>query len=279
MTGDQFSEWIGKEKTSSTLIIADTANLMNATLNRSALFKDGDDLPHLWHWLYFHEVVRRDNLGLEGHEKLGEFLPPVDLPRRMWAAGKLQFRRALKIGETAQKRSRIHSITHKEGRSGKLCFVIVEHEISQHGESCILEEQTLVYREAPKAGQQNPAPAQAPANASFSETITPDPIFLFRYSALTFNSHRIHYDADYCRQEEGYPDLVVHGPLNATLLLDLFVRQFPDDPPVAYEYRGVSPVLLPDTYTLNGRREGNHGQGWIASYEGGLAMNASLIFK
>jgi 3-methylfumaryl-CoA hydratase len=279
MTQENFENWIAKTKTIEGLLTADLANKMNVTLNRDALFQDGDELPLLWHWMYFHELVRRDHLGIDGHEELGEFLPPVPLPHRMWAGGKLQFMRPLRLGEKASKRSRIQSISHKEGRSGSLYFVIVEHEISVAGELCISEEQTLVYREAPKPDEGNQQQAKlAPGDAKFSGEIVPDPIFLFRYSALTFNSHRIHYDVDYCRKEEGYPNLVVHGPLNATLLIDLFSRQFSSESIVAYDYRGVSPVFLPHPYSLNGKREGNRGEGWIADKDGGLVMSATVTF-
>lgn len=259
-------------------ISAERANLMNATLNREPTFQNGDELPPAWHWLYFHEPVRGDGLGIEGHAKRGRFMPPVLLPRRMWAGGKLQFERPIRIGEHAVKRSHVKSITPKQGRSGQLCFVTVEHEITVANERCLLEEQTIVYREAAKAGSRTVKAKPAPTDAAFSTSYTPDPIMLFRYSALTFNAHRIHYDVDFCRNHEGYPDLVVHGPLTATLLLDLFYHQYPNEQIVGFEYRAHSPLFNPHPFTINGKRQGKRGEAWASNHEGGLAMKAKVMF-
>ncbi|MGB0384039.1 MAG: FAS1-like dehydratase domain-containing protein [Ardenticatenaceae bacterium] len=281
------NQWLGKEEVVEAVISVPTANQMNVTLNREPTFKAGDELPPAWHWLYFHETVRADGLGIEGHPKLGGFMPPVSFggdvpPRRMWAGGTLDyFERPIRLGDHAVKRSRIKSITPKQGRSGRLCFVIVEHEISVDGVRCLREEQTIVYREPVKAGSQ-PAKIKAkaaPTDASFSAAYTPDPILLFRYSALTFNGHRIHYDVDFCRDHEGYPNLVVHGPLIATLLLDLFYHQYPNQPLVRFDYRARSPLFNPHPFTINGKRDGNAGEAWAGNHEGGLAMKAKVIFK
>ena len=281
------NQWLGKEQHLEAIVTVETANLMNAALNRDTTFSPGDPLPPAWHWLYFHEGVRGDGLGVEGHEELGGFMPPISYardavgnplpPRRMWAGGMIAFLRPIPLGAVAIKTSTVQSITPKEGRSGKLCFVVVAHEISVDGESCLREEQTIVYRDAPTVDEAPVQPKAAPENADFSLCYRPDPILLFRYSALTFNAHRIHYDVDFCRQHEGYPDLVVHGPLTATLLLDLYYNS-PERPPSQtishFTYRGLSPLFNPNPFTINGT---NEGEAWAANHEGGLAMTAKVV--
>ena len=272
-------KWIGQAQVVEAVISADTANLMQATLNRSPTFKTGDALPPAWHWLYFHESVRAENLGVEGHATLGRFMPPVDFgdgqpPRRMWAGGSLTFEQPIKLGDRATKRSTIQSITPQEGRSGQLVFVVVEHQVSVDGERCLLEEQTIVYREPTQVGGASNKSEMA-GNGEFSADYHPDPILLFRYSALTFNSHRIHYDVDFCRAHEGYPNLVVHGPLTATLLLDLFYHQFPNKHIATFTYRGRSPLFVPNRFTIHGNADG---QAWASNHEGRLAMGAEIRY-
>lgn len=277
---EYLNQWIGKEETRETVISLETAHLMQATLNREPNLKKGDVLPPAWHWMYFHEATRADDLGLEGHPDLGGFMPPVSFggdepPRRMWAGGKLSFEQPLKIGDSATKRSTVKSITAKEGRSGKLVFVTIEHEISVGDTRCILEEQNIVYREPVQSSGAGDNTSPAPDDSEFSIEYTPNPIMLFRYSALTFNSHRIHYDVDFARQQEGYPDLVVHGPLTATLLLDLFYHQFPEKRITGFEYRGRSPLFNPNPFTINGKADG---QAWASNHEDGLAMSATIEY-
>ena len=275
---NELSDWIGNEREVEAKISVETANLMNATLNRDPTFKNGDELPPAWHWLYFHEATRADNLGVEGHAKLGSFMPPVSFggeqpPRRMWAGGSFEFARPIRIGDLATKRSTVRSITPKSGGSGKLVFVVVEHEVLVDGERCLLEEQTIVYREPLTSGGGKATVQPAPNDGAFSAEYHPDPIMLFRYSALTFNAHRIHYDVDFCREHEGYPDLVVHGPLTATLLLDLYAHRFPDETITAFSYRGRSPMFVSRPFTVNGRADGT---AWAANDKGGLAMTAQV---
>lgn len=280
MTQDQLSQWLGKEQTIETTISAETARLMQATLNRDPTLTVGDELPPAWHWLYFHEPVRAADLGVEGHPALGRFMPPIRLgggapPRRMWAGGKLVFERPLHLGDQALKRSTIQAITSKEGRSGKLVFVGVAHEVCVAGECCLREEQTIVYRQPVEVGGGMTTAERAPTAADFSASYQPDPIMLFRYSALTSNGHRIHYDVDFCHEHEGYPNLVIHGPLIATLILDLFSRQFPGRQIAIFEYRGRSPLFLPHTFSVHGTAEGG---GWASSHKGDLAMSARVVW-
>ena len=201
------------------------AHFMQATLDRKPTIRVGDSLPPLWHWLYFLEANPISGLGKEGHPRTGGFLPPVKLPHRMWAGGRFEFINSLEIGKEATKHSTITSVMEKEGRSGKLCFVTVKHNIYQGDQNAVIEEHDIVYREdlLPDATKSEPKPTSLLVD--FSEKIYPTEVMLFRYSALTFNGHRIHYDVDYARNVEGYEGLVFHGPLTATLLIDLALRQ------------------------------------------------------
>jgi len=266
--------WLGKTvEIEDTLMLGHT-RLMAATVNDPTDFKQGDSLPPTWHWLYFHEATPTPQLGPDGHAPRGGFLPPVPLPRRMWAGSRFIFSRPLTLGQKAIRRSTIKSITSKQGRSGQLCFVVVAHEIKMDGELCLTEEQDLVYREAPQPGASATEKTVKPASseAVWSERVQPNPVWLFRYSALTFNGHRIHYDVDYCREVEGYPGLVVHGPLIATLLLDQFRHRSPDSTISTFNFRAMSPLYDVSPFTLNG----NEGHLWAANHDGGLAMQAEV---
>jgi len=231
----------------------------------------GGELPALWHWLFFHETAPASCLGADGHPLRGDFLPPVALPRRMWAGGRLSFLAPLRVGDIARRESVIVAVDEKQGRSGALVFVRLAHRISQGGRLCIEEEQDLVYR---GSGGNTPAAMEAPGSAQFARTVTPDPVLLFRYSALTFNSHRIHFDRDYATREEGYAGLVVQGPLTATLLLDLLQRERPDAVPRRFEFRGLRPLTDGGPLSLQGRSDAGHCDLWALDGEGALAMQA-----
>lgn len=277
---EYLNQWIGKEEVAETVISLETVHLMQATLNREPTLKKGDALPPAWHWLYFYEATRNADLGIEGHPNLGGFMPPIsfgsdEAARRMWAGGKISFEGIITIGNSAVKRSTVKSIIPKEGRSGKLVFVTVEHELSVDGTRCLLEDQSIVYREPVQASNKRVEASPAPIDTEFSIEYIPSSIMLFRYSALTFNSHRIHYDVDFARNQEGYPNLVVHGPLTATLLLDLFYHQFPEKQITGFEYRGLSPLFNPNPFTVNGKADG---QAWASNHTGGLAMSAQVKY-
>src|SRR5271154_6029379 len=212
-------KWVGKTESASDQITATPLAALSATLDIEAPRPlAGDSVPPLWHWLYFLETHRQSQLSPDGHAKLGGFLPPVPLPRRMWAGGRFEFRRPLCVGETFTRTSRITGVQQKEGRTGTLVFVVVRHEIGNAEGIALTEEQDLVYREHPKPGAPASAPQPAPSNATWERKVQADDVLLFRYSALTFNGHRIHYDRRYATEVEGYPGLVVHGPLIATML-------------------------------------------------------------
>ena len=197
-------------------------------------------LPPLWHWMLFQDWVAPDRIGPDGHPKRGGFLPPVhDLPRRMWAGGRLRFLRPLHAGDAVRRTSTISSVIEKQGGSGRLVFVTVAHVIEGPDGPAIEEEQDIVYRGAEGAAIKAAEPAPAAPDGARRTTVMPDPVLLFRYSALTGNGHRIHYDADYVRTVEGYPGLIVHGPLQATwmagLLADQSIQRF--------SFRGQRPAF------------------------------------
>ncbi|MDN7514863.1 MaoC family dehydratase N-terminal domain-containing protein [Burkholderia sp. AU45251] len=264
-----------------TLIAADVIALDRATAFAATLDLDrhpvaGDALPPLWHWLYFWSVARQSELGHDGHPLKGVFLPDLGLPRRMWAGGRVVFENPLPIGETAVRTSRVLSVEHKEGRSGPLGFVTVEHLIESGGTVAIREEHDIVYRGAVEPGAAAPAPKAAPDGAQWQRDVTPDEVQLFRYSALTFNGHRIHYDRTYAREIEGYPDLVVHGPLISTLLLDLVPRALPGATVREYAYRAVRPTFLGNTFSVCGRvaEDGKTIDLWAKDHDGWMTMSA-----
>ncbi len=249
---DYLRTWIGKSHCDEDLIALRQARLMAATVDYPYLerLRDGAGLPPLWHWIYFLEGLPASELGPDGHPARGGFLPPVPLPNRMWAGGRVSFMAPLRIGSLVRKESRILSVDHKSGRSGDLVFVTVLHELkAPDGEPLLREEHDIVYKGPRPPGHD--AKSAAPASAGpFTRTLRPTSTTLFRYSALTFNGHRIHYDADYCRDVEGYPNLVIHGPLTATLLAG-YAEEVSRGRLVDFRYRGVSPALLGDSLTLN----------------------------
>ncbi len=267
--------WIGRTETASERLALSPAQRLAATLNHAGSFKADSVLPPLWHWLYWLPMTRLDESGADGHARRGGFLPPVDLPRRMWAGGRIAFYQPLRLGDYAVRESTITDVTAKQGKSGSLVFVTVRHSISGSNGLALVEDQELVYREAPKEGSATRAgdPAKQP-DPQWSRTITPDPVLLFRYSALTFNSHRIHYDQPYCTEVEGYPGLVVHGPLIATLLADLLVAQTAA-PLLNFQFRAVSPLFAPEPFQIAGRIDGQSAQLWALTPDGRLAMSAS----
>lgn len=268
---NELEQWLGRTTTTTAQLESTQANRMAVTLDRAPTFQTGDPLPPLWHWLYFHDLARATDLGQDGHPKLGLFLPPVPLPRRMWAGGAFVFHTPLCLGETVTRTSVIRSITPKTGRSGALYFVTVEHTVATGAVINLVEEQNIVYRELPTAATTGQAEA-APTNADYSQPYSVNSTTLFRYSALTFNGHRIHYDVDYCREVEGYPNLVIHGPLIATLLLDLYSQQ--GQPLHWFRYRAQSPLFLPHPFTVNGTQTATSIQLWASNHAGQVAMTA-----
>jgi 3-methylfumaryl-CoA hydratase len=270
-------KWVGKTQSASDQITATPIAALSATLDLEAPRPlDGHPVPPLWHWLYFLETHLQSELSPDGHAKLGGFLPPVPLPRRMWAGGRFEFLRPLRVGETYTRTSRIADVQEKKGRTGTLVFVVVRHEIGNAAGIALTEEQDLVYRALSKPGDPAPAPQPAPAGAKWGRVVKPDDVLLFRYSALTFNGHRIHYDRRYATETEGYPGLVVHGPLIATLLVDLLRRHMQAADVARFEFRALSPLFDISPFKLCGKpeRDGKTISLWAADTRGGLAMTA-----
>ena len=270
-------DWIGRSEKREDVLHAQPCRFMQATLDLEPSLDEGDALPPLWHWLFFLEAKRMGTLGRDGHPAKGEFLPPVSLPRRMWAGGRFVFRQPLIIGQAATKTSTIKSIVQKDGRSGPLCFVTVAHEVHQNGNLCMTEEHDIVYREDPRPDAPQVQPASAPDGAEFSQVVQPSEVMLFRYSALTFNGHRIHYDSTYAREIEGYEGLVFHGPLTATLLVNL-AQQKTGLAAKEFSFRGTAPLSGLGAFHLEGRLGRDGIDLWARLGDGALAMTARAVF-
>jgi 3-methylfumaryl-CoA hydratase len=270
--------WVGKVESRTDVLSPTPVQALAATLDRDdPPAKIGDAIPPCWHWLYFLPLHRQSEIGPDGHAKRGGFLPPVPLPRRMWAGSRIEFRRPLAIGSAVTRDSRIADVTVKHGKAGPLVFVRVRHDISDAAGVALVDEHDIVYRENPKPGDPVPVSQTAPAEEEWSRTIVPDDVLLFRYSALTFNGHRIHYDRRYVTEVEGYPGLVVHGPLLATLLLDLVRRNMPEATVARFAFRAMKPTFDTAPFLVCGRREGDAKtiHLWARHEDGALAMDAT----
>jgi 3-methylfumaryl-CoA hydratase len=274
-----WSEWVGRKETIADLISADRAAALAATLGVDQAPRDSQMLPPGWHWIYFNTMVHRREVGIDGHPKRGGFLPPVSLPRRMWAGSRITYDGGLIVGEKAERTSVISKIQPKQGKGGALVFVTVVHTTCCGNRDCIVEEQDIVYRDPP-APNAPPAPlTPAPASGKWRQEFVPDPVLLFRYSALTYNGHRIHYDAPYARGEEGYPDLVVHGPLTATLLQSFATTCAPGRGMKRFEFRGNHPLFVSAAFSLEATASENGALNlWARGPRGELAMQASAFF-
>jgi 3-methylfumaryl-CoA hydratase len=272
--------WIGRHETAHDVARVAPALGLAATLDRPDLIArlptPGAVLPPAWHWLYFLPTALQSTLGPDGHPTRGGFLPPVTLPRRMWAGSRLTFPAAIAFDAPLERSSTIAAVEHKSGRSGELVLVTVRHEIRVRDALAVTDEHDIVYRQAPQPGAPPARPAEPdPARAAdFRRTITTDPVLLFRYSALTFNGHRIHYDRSYVTGVEGYPGLVVHGPLQATLLLDLLDRHLPGGRVASFTFRARSPVFDTAPFDVCGAREGSIVRLWTLAPDGRIAMDA-----
>lgn len=273
--------WVGKTETARDRIVLERCQAMQGTLDRmDPPLQDDDPLPPLWHWLYFWTIAPRSELGRDGHPALGGFLPPVGTARRMWAGSRVSFLRPLKIGEQAERVSTIASVTPKVGRTGRLVFVTVRHEIANRAGIAIVDEHDIVYREDAGAGAGGCSGTAVPGNAAYVEEVKADPTLLFRYSALTFNGHRIHYDRDYATGVEGYPGLVVHGPLLATMMVGLAARSWSGRGISRFAFRGHRPIIDTGPFKVCASpRNGSSVDLWVADAEGLLAMKGTADFR
>jgi itaconyl-CoA hydratase/mesaconyl-C4 CoA hydratase len=265
MTPSAPETWIGRSETVHDCISHNLVKRIAATLGEPAP-APGDPLPELWHWAFFQDAVEHSGLGGDGHPARGGFLPPADNRNRMWAGGRLEFIHPLRVDAQVSRRSTILNVQEKHGRTGSLLFVTVQHEYVQDGQRALIEEQDIVYREPspPKLGGTEPMP-----QGDWHLHIQPSPTLLFRYSAVTFNGHRIHYDWPYVTETEGYPGLVVHGPLIATLNVQAFVRANPQLTVRRFSFRGVRPLICPDAFEVGGRLIGEgKAQVWAGNQAG-----------
>jgi len=313
---DHLKAWIGRTETQTDIASEAPLIRLAATLDHIAPPWLEGHVPPLGHWLYFLPHARESDIGPDGHPKRGGFLPPVDLPRRMWAGGQFEFLAPIPIGAVMTRRSTVANIQHKIGRSGEMVFVKVTHEILAGSSAAVREVHDIVYRELPAAGNglSPPHPPFEPGAGSvllpegrrdaaapsplaeragvrrdsdrhadlsnlipeFQREIVPDPVLLFRYSALTFNGHRIHYDRSYCEKVEGYPGLVVHGPLTATLLMDLYLRQRPGAAVRSFRFRAKRPLFDTHAFTVCGAHSEGEARLCAVDHNGFVAMTAEL---
>jgi 3-methylfumaryl-CoA hydratase len=275
---DHLRQWIGRTTEASDTVTAQLVRGLRATLFLDiGAPKAGDAAPHTVHWCLAQPVAPMSELGPDGHPARGGFLPPVPLPRRMWAGGELEFLDTLRVGDEATRDSEIADVTMKTGSTGTLCFVAVKHTISTARGVAIRERQDIVYRDVPSSASPAapPKPAPAPPAAKHRESHMADPVLLFRYSALTFNGHRIHYDRDYVTKVEGYPGLIFHGPMQAALLVEYAARLHGGAVPKKFSYRGVQPLFDGSEFSVNANETDTGMELWTANSAGQPTMKAN----
>ncbi len=276
MTGE-FDDWIGKTDIQKDIITPALIARYGAVIG--AKTSEGN-VPEGLHWCLGLPDAPMAELGDDGHPKTGGFLPPSPLPRRMWASSKVEFLRDIKIGAPIERRSSIASVSEKTGRSGSLLFVNVDHLTMSKETVCVKETQTIVYRDAPKDKMTLPEVGKVDLSAwDITEHLTPNTALLFRYSALTFNTHRIHYDHDYATQVEGYPALVVHGPLMASLLLRFANEHASSRKLHTFEFRGLVPAFCNQDMFLAANNIEDGFDLAVIGADGNKRMAAKVSFK
>jgi len=264
--------WIGNTRSVTDTITPRLAASLAAVLDETVDLAEGDPAPAGIHWCLSPDIAPMAGLGADGHPARGGFLPPVPLPRRMWAGGRLRFHGNFRVGERVRRDSVIRDVAAKEGRSGALCFVTVAHEYHGAAGLVLSEEHDIVYRAI--APTVLPEPPAAPRQGDIRAEIEASPVLLARYSAVTFNGHRIHYDRDYAREEELYPGLIVHGPLQATYLLRMARDAF-GAMPARFDFRGRAPLFDGGTFSLEARRDGDDRlELWTAARNGAVTLEA-----
>jgi 3-methylfumaryl-CoA hydratase len=289
MSLEKLREWVGRTHAVEDFAAPFPVRALIATFDENDPDpRIGDPLPPLWHWLYFLDTAAQSKLGPDGHAesrgsdpRFGDFLPPVPLPRRMWAGSRFVFDgEPLRVGDTIRRASKIKSVEPKTGSTGSMVFVTVEHTVSGARGTSFVEEHDIVYREATKPGETQRTPKPAPPDATWTRKIMADPVLLFRFSALTFNGHRIHYDQPYVTGTEGYPGLIVHGPLMGLLQIELARRSNPGRTSASFEFRALSPVYAGTAFSVQARRDADGSVAtWIADVNGGLAQQGKAVFR
>jgi 3-methylfumaryl-CoA hydratase len=277
---DHLRQWIGRTSEASDIVTAQLVKGLRATLFQEiGEPKAGDAAPFTVHWCLAQPVFPMAQLGPDGHPTRGGFLPPVPLPRRMWAGGELEFVDTLRVGDEPKRISRISDVSLKSGSTGTLCFVSVQHEVTTPRGLAIRERQDIVYREmtsTPSAASAKAPPP--PPVAKHRESHMADPVLLFRYSALTFNGHRIHYDRDYVTKVEGYPGLIFHGPLQAAFIIELAAKLHGGKPPKKFVYRGLQPLFEGSEFSVNANENGEGLELWTANSEGQPTMKGTATW-
>jgi 3-methylfumaryl-CoA hydratase len=274
---DHLRQWIGRSNQATDVVTAQLVKGLRATLFMEiGEPRPGDAAPFTAHWCLGQPVYPMSELGPDGHPTRGGFLPPVPLPRRMWAGGELEFFEALRVGDEVTRTSRISDVTMKTGSTGVLCFVSVDHLITTPRGTALRERQDLVYRDIAAAPAAAKPPAPAPA-AQHRESHIADPVLLFRYSALTFNGHRIHYDRDYVTKVEGYPGLIFHGPMQAAFLVEFASRLHGGAAPKKFSCRGVQP-LFEGEFSVNANVTGAGMELWTANSDGLPTMKGTATW-
>ena len=282
MTSDfeQLKSWIGSTESDIDYVTIPAVHRLGATLDlEMPMPKTGDPLPIGWHSILFPRIVRQSQIGADGHPARGDFLPPVPLPRRMFAGKRTTFHAELRVGDEVRRESTIQSVTPKQGRSGQMVFVTVKTDMLTPRGLAISEEQDIVYRDEADPNAPAPAPQRAPGQTVWQRKITPDPVLLFRYSALTFNGHRIHYDHPYVTQVEGYPNLVMNGGLTTLLVYEL-ARKHASTSIRYIASRNVRPLFVNREITLGGEpsSDGKRAKLWAQDDTGALALSADAEF-
>ncbi len=274
-----FAAWVDRTETIAGIVSEQMAQQIHATLGQAGSDAPqlGQPMPPLWHWYGFPPTAQMRELGRDGHPKLGGFLPPVNLDRRMWAGGKLTFHAPLHVGEALTKTSRIAAIEEKTGAAGQMVFVTLEHEISGAEGVAVSETQNIVYLAIPDQFRA-PKPVAPPQTLDVEEVVDVSEVLLFRYSAITFNAHRIHYDLNYTQQVEHYPGLVVHGPMQANMLMDLAHRHAGRAPDV-FAFRGIHPMFCPGPMRLCAIHDGAHDLKLCTATQAHQGLQATATWK
>jgi len=273
-------QWIGKVECNSDCVTAVPVMALKATLDQSDItVQTGDLLPPMWHILYFLPICRQSELSQNGHPKTGGFIPPIPLPLRMYAGGRIWFHQPLRVSEQITRKSTIADVSFRQGRTGPLVFVKINHEICNARGLAVSEDQDIVYRQKSTVDYPVPEYQQAPESEAWSREVSADAVTLFRFSALTFNSHRIHYDHPYTTGDEGYPGLIVHGPLLVILLLDLLHQHVPDAQLREFRFKAVKPIFASNPFVLCGSNEGGDRvvHLWVRDSKGHLCLDASAM--
>jgi 3-methylfumaryl-CoA hydratase len=264
------AEWIGRSETAEDFLARGPFDLLAAMLDRGP----ESEAPPLGHYLCFAPQAAQADMGEDGHPRRGGLTPPIDLPMRMAAGSRVKVLAGLPFGANLKRITTIANVSEKTGRTGRLAFLTLRHDVFAGGTLCVTEEMDIVFRE--KSGNAHPLPPGEKRKAQVSRAIDPTAVLLFRFSALTYNAHRIHYDRDYAMKVEGYPGLVVHGPLLATLLVDHFRRHRPHDKLATFDFRAQRPVFDLAPFTVNLVDTDTGADVWAADGDGFVAMTGKI---